>query len=649
MALAKDKINEVTNKATPVLADSVLISDSEDGGRGKLVTGTALRELVGGGATIEPSGTDDTTALQAAIDAGGIVQLGAGTYIITSVDISNDVIIQGVGDDTIVKLPDGFLTVPQDSSVYGQIMIATHNISVVIRDMQFDGNEQNQTPIDPMGWAIIVDDPVSANVDDVVSLTVSNVSFVNSNAGAIWAALPNTETRRMYLHVDNCMFLDGRQGLPSGHEGCVSPYGYSPDYIQLNDSVFATITNNKFIFTKTLSDGEFSRVGVRITAHNDGALGAEAYIGENYFYRCGRGRWKNGLDELQEPINGLGVVEAYNFGRHMRVMNNVFIDSISSAIRGKTNCDSVVISGNIIKNCGSNYGITFQSASFTEQVGKFVITNNHIEDVSGAGIILVGAADAAHTQDYISDTLISNNTIENVSTSVESSVSFGHGIAFANAKRVNVSGNSINGVTLYGIYGYQTGTGRIEDISITNNHIVSTSYGIFTSTASLIGGAKVAGNTIKSGSYGIYIQALSASENELTLVDNIIALANQYAIYLKNIKYISILGNISRTVSANSRMLVVDTCNGHVTIANNIAEAGTTTGLYLLTGTGTSTQTNNSWNPTISYGTAAPTTGTYTVGDIVYNTAPAPSGYTGWICTTAGTPGTWKGFGLIEA
>lgn len=50
----------------------------------------------------------------------------------------------------------------------------------------------------------------------------------------------------------------------------------------------------------------------------------------------------------------------------------------------------------------------------------------------------------------------------------------------------------------------------------------------------------------------------------------------------------------------------------------------------------------------ISYDSAAPTTGIWRVGDIVYNTAPASAGYVGWVCTVAGTPGTWKTFGLIS-
>lgn len=48
-------------------------------------------------------------------------------------------------------------------------------------------------------------------------------------------------------------------------------------------------------------------------------------------------------------------------------------------------------------------------------------------------------------------------------------------------------------------------------------------------------------------------------------------------------------------------------------------------------------------------GTAAPTTGTWLQGEQVVNGAPAAAGYLGWVCTTGGTPGVWKGYGLIQA
>lgn len=49
------------------------------------------------------------------------------------------------------------------------------------------------------------------------------------------------------------------------------------------------------------------------------------------------------------------------------------------------------------------------------------------------------------------------------------------------------------------------------------------------------------------------------------------------------------------------------------------------------------------------YGSAAPSSGSYQVGDRVWNTAPTAGGTMGWVCTAGGTPGTWKTFGAVSA
>jgi hypothetical protein len=50
----------------------------------------------------------------------------------------------------------------------------------------------------------------------------------------------------------------------------------------------------------------------------------------------------------------------------------------------------------------------------------------------------------------------------------------------------------------------------------------------------------------------------------------------------------------------------------------------------------------NASSTVTTQGSAVPTTGTWKLGDIVWNTAPASGGTPGWVCTVAGTPGTWK-------
>lgn len=46
--------------------------------------------------------------------------------------------------------------------------------------------------------------------------------------------------------------------------------------------------------------------------------------------------------------------------------------------------------------------------------------------------------------------------------------------------------------------------------------------------------------------------------------------------------------------------------------------------------------------------TGAPTTGTWNVGDIIVNSKPDILSKRGWVCTTAGTPGTWQNLGEVE-
>ena len=45
---------------------------------------------------------------------------------------------------------------------------------------------------------------------------------------------------------------------------------------------------------------------------------------------------------------------------------------------------------------------------------------------------------------------------------------------------------------------------------------------------------------------------------------------------------------------------------------------------------------------------SAPTVGTFNIGDIVWNSAPQPGNFVGWVCVREGSPGVWNGFGRLE-
>jgi hypothetical protein len=93
------------------------------------------------------------------------------------------------------------------------------------------------------------------------------------------------------------------------------------------------------------------------------------------------------------------------------------------------------------------------------------------------------------------------------------------------------------------------------------------------------------------------------------------------------------------TTSAGGSTFVrfVDYVTGIITLGGGAAAAGA----------GTISQDTIYFRTVSINGSAAPVAGTYNQGDIVYNSAPTAGGTIGFVCVTAGTPGTWKTFGAI--
>lgn len=88
------------------------------------------------------------------------------------------------------------------------------------------------------------------------------------------------------------------------------------------------------------------------------------------------------------------------------------------------------------------------------------------------------------------------------------------------------------------------------------------------------------------------------------------------------------------------------------TIGNTVADGGVTWKClcqYGLAGPWSSRETMELGVRHFTANGSAPTTGRWSVGDIAYNRLPVAGGFLGYVCTTAGIPGTWKTFGPITA
>ena len=53
-------------------------------------------------------------------------------------------------------------------------------------------------------------------------------------------------------------------------------------------------------------------------------------------------------------------------------------------------------------------------------------------------------------------------------------------------------------------------------------------------------------------------------------------------------------------------------------------------------------------NKRFTNGASAPTSGSYELGDMCWNTNPQASSHIGWVCVSAGNPGQWLPFGEIK-
>jgi hypothetical protein len=131
--------------------------------------------------------------------------------------------------------------------------------------------------------------------------------------------------------------------------------------------------------------------------------------------------------------------------------------------------------------------------------------------------------------------------------------------------------------------------------------------------------------------------------------NNNIEAATKYGIYFSGFSSVVEVGNNIDSITADSGIScgIYLASTSYANVNDNLV-SNSTTGFSSSSITSL-VEKNNSWNGKQMYNSTYPTSGTYVVGDIVWNNAPAASGYIGWVCTTAGTPGTWKGFGLISS
>jgi hypothetical protein len=353
--------------------------------------------------------------------------------------------------------------------------------------------------------------------------------------------------------------------------------------------------------------------GCRVYQSHGNSLGAvnckgDVTITNNY---C-----ENGNDDLIAVTADAGTGQSTT---RVTVANNNGRNGDAGGIK-IAGADYVSITGNNFQNTYTATIHVIQDTVYNLQASnRVVIANNTVKDGGqryGAGLYhttMSTAANGIRINSNAADCVISSNVVLN---------SANRAIAVQNANQgLSIIGNRINGAGSAGIdIGDLNDTtfSTIVDLVVLGNDIRNTQHGI------AVGGAinfDISHNRIRS-----YRSGAAGSYRGI-----------QYN-YLKNGQ---ITGNVLYNDDSGSNTVFEMTSGSSV----NVREWGN-----LRLGSTTQVEGGNAFSiglSRIAFGGAAPATGSWSVGDRVYNTTPTTGGPEGWVCTAAGTPGTFEQFGQV--
>lgn len=631
---------------------------------------------------------DDTAAIQAAINAnaGRRIKFPAGTYNVTSLTPISGMHLEGEGayrtkivgttSANIISASDGL----SDISLYGiyfygaqlgtgdanggafYLTCATadaSNISITycrfsnfkggsvvrvagngtltdaatnfasnvwIKNNQFDANyDQSPTSIGTAADAISVqygvnDFVIADNAIDANYQKIGIKVFTGSNRGSVYGN-----------SIKNC-------GI--GNAGALGAYGilvYSYDTgadtnkqikvfgnsiynttkmgIYIHSGYGVEVYGNDLVNCDLTPDDTTLPSGAIAVGQTDNTLSGPVLISNNYVEGAG--------------LVGIQIANAKQ-GEFVRATANI-VRNCPQGIRGRLRTQNAEIEGNTIYNCPKAIQTPSQACRTYVTDGAITSGDNTLTSASGPFL----ATDVG--------------TAVNVAGAGAAGVSMYATISTYNsATSVSLSGNASTTVT-----GATTTVGS-ANYRIANNHIYNaTSYGISTDafgvSTSLVSGIVIKDNFIQSTPTGIAWDAFTDSVVENNTLTGITTTGISGKVHKVSVK-----GNHLSGVSATTGISLTApqtslSASPSAVYARNEADGFTTafafpSSLAVVFGGGNTSSTSSRYE---ILGTSAPGSGTWRVGDTVWNTGAAAGGSAGWYCTAAGSPGTWVSFGAL--
>jgi hypothetical protein len=569
--------------------------------------------------------TDDTTAIQAALTYAGTIK--SSVYFPatnSSYLISNSLTVP----DYVTVHGDGYGSYILQNTLNKNGFNLGNNCSV--KDVRVKIADGNNTDFVNCIYAYAVKNP-----------TIENCYLIPGDLGGCGIQANNCQQ----VIIKNNRIYGGKWTSGAGPAASASDilfYSYANSQRHIIDGNFCLSNNSQGIFVDALGYDSDIIVSNNICVTLDPATCVEG------------GAWS---EIASGGARRHGIIGEYNNdaigGPRSLITNNICRNTKWTGIYKQGTVGSQIIINN--NNCSNNGYDTSSSLSagiYVSQVGGEIIAGNSIlnfqNTLGNAGGIVING----YGSNEIS--LISNNVIKN---------SLGNGIFMSiQPRKININANQfINNALTDICFLPSAGNANVGEIFVQNNFIqknVATSSAMFfdlqnSTLTSVIQNNLIFGkdNTIVNDrNTAIYIRSI-VSPSLVKVKNNIInnfyyayfcedywtTSANRNKVILDSNNIIDCY--IGFYISATTSVVVIPVVNNVFdNVTTQISNGGGFVAGYVVNRTGNNLQ----W-----YNNAAPTVGTWALGDRVINNSPAVGSPKAWTCTVAGNPGTWVSEGNL--
>ena len=320
---------------------------------------------------------------------------------------------------------------------------------------------------------------------------------------------------------------------------------------------------------------------------------------------------------------------SFTQGRGCVVSDNTVVNPANEAIVfNSTSSTGAVCTGNTVYN--SNSANNSPMIVFEDGPGDFTCVGNALTGF-GAGI---ACHNVLYNTDVAAGGVIANNKIDmGGALGAGTSVVIQGLYVSQHYANVKVEGNHINNLPTGLASGSSAALISVNGGTFSNNYIDGTGPAIGASVQFVVGdvvanGITVSNNVIRSSGKCVLFAAGNYNSGVVTFeggkfyggtdgIDSDTNAPSNFVCYLTNLQDFNVATPLRMTTYLGSRATLFNA--GGWQLPHWIHQR------------------------TTIWGNAAPTTGTYFVGDEVKNISPTATGTYSWVCTTAGSPGTWTG------